>query len=401
MLRVVMASRSVVGLAFGAFVVLAIPKSAFSVAWPTVAADLGRAVAELGVIIVVFTAGYTLASALSGSVAERLGTGAALTGASAASVAGIAGYAVTPGWVALLAAAAVLGLAGGIIDSIVNAHIAVHHGPRAMNLLHASFGVGATLGPLLIAPFLAFDGGWRLAYALIAVLQVVVTAAFWRTRSQWDAPAAEAGAPAYPRRPDRLLLWGGLGVFFLYAGVEVGAGAWAASLFVERGIGDATAGLAVAGYWGSFTLGRFAAGALGDRFRPPAAVVAGGAGAAAGLALLWWSPAAWVGPAALVGLGVSLAPIFPALVLLTPLRLGAGLARRAVGYQLAAASLGIAAIPGAAGLLVAWLGLEAVAPFLMAAALAMVGLNAVVSRRSQSPRHRDAPARRRRLPAGR
>ena len=50
------------------------------------------------------------------------------------------------------------------------------------------------------------------------------------------------------------------------------------------------------------------------------------------------------------------------------------------GYQIAAASAGAAAIPGLIGLLVAVIGLEAVAPALALAAAALVIVTAVLRR---------------------
>jgi hypothetical protein len=74
----------------------------------------------------------------------------------------------------------------------------------------------------------------------------------------------------------------------------------------------------------------------------------------------------------LVVTGLALAPIFPLLMTGTPARLGSDFAPWAVGYQLAAATAGAAAIPGGLGALVAWTDLEIVAPTLVATAGAMV-----------------------------
>jgi fucose permease len=64
-------------------------------------------------------------------------------------------------------------------------------------------------------------------------------------------------------------------------------------------------------------------------------------------------------------LGFSLAPIFPLLISLTPARLGEARAAHAIGLQVSAACLGSAALPGAAGLLARWRGLESIGAFLV------------------------------------
>ena len=67
--------------------------------------------------------------------------------------------------------------------------------------------------------------------------------------------------------------------------------------------------------------------------------------------------------AAFLGLalaGVGLTPVFPCLMTRTPQRLGTTLSAHAIGFQVGAAMIGAAAIPGALGLLAGRSGLEAV-----------------------------------------
>ena len=58
--------------------------------------------------------------------------------------------------------------------------------------------------------------------------------------------------------------------------------------------------------------------------------------------------------------GVGLAPVFPCLMIRTPQRLGPALSAHAVGFQVGAAMVGAAAVPGALGLIADRSGLEAV-----------------------------------------
>jgi hypothetical protein len=133
-----------------------------------------------------------------------------------------------------------------------------------------------------------------------------------------------------------------LAAFFVYTGLEIATGQWAYSLLTEqRGTGTTAAGLWVATYWAALTGGRLAM-AVGSR-RGGAVGVLGGAsvGAVAGTALLWLDPAG-VGALGLPLVGLSLAPVFPTLVSLTPVRLGNERAASAIGYQLTAAGIGAA-----------------------------------------------------------
>jgi fucose permease len=356
--------------AVAAFVVLGMPKAAFGVAWPSVADDLGRAIGDLGAVVAVFVAGYLAGSLTVGRLVGRFGTGSVLTGAATAAAAAVAGYAVAGSWLGLMGAALALGFSGGLLDAGLNAHIALHRGARLMGWVHAGFGIGSAAGPLLITGLLAADAGWRPGFWVVAGLQAAVAAALAWTMPAWDGAA---GKPVRGRVARSPVVIPTLAVFLLYVGLEVAAAQWAFSLLNEgRGLAESTAGLAVTGFWVALTGSRVLLGIAGDR--APAARIAGyGAAAATGFALLlWWSPAGWTDPAALIGLGAALGPIFPLQTLLTPKRVGGAATATMVGYQMAAASTGAILLPGGLGPLVDRFGLEVVPPVLAGAALALV-----------------------------
>jgi fucose permease len=163
--------------------------------------------------------------------------------------------------------------------------------------------------------------------------------------------------------------------FFVYAGLEVGAGQWAYSWLVEGRQVPAGAGAAwLAVYWGSLTAGRVALGALPSRVPIRTLLRTALAAVPAGVLVLW----AGVGPAAgasgLLLLGLALAPIFPLLIATTPDRVGAAYATHAIGFQVAAFYLGSAILPGAAGLLARHLGLDVLGPFLLVTAIGLAVL---------------------------
>jgi fucose permease len=74
-------------------------------------------------------------------------------------------------------------------------------------------------------------------------------------------------------------------------------------------------------------------------------------------------------------IGLALGPLFPGLMAETPRRLGAGAAAHAVGFQVAAAVVGAAAVPALAGALSGALGLEIVGAVLVSAGLVFLALH--------------------------
>ena len=363
------------------FVLLGMPKSAFGIAWPSVAGDFGRSIGELGLVITVYVIGYFVSSVATGALSRRFQMGPPLLVAAVLATVSLVGYAVATSWVWLLVAAAGLGLAGGIIDAGVNAVVAVRHGARAMGLLHAGFGVGATLGPLMMTALIETDSSWRIGFVLLAVGQGALALLYVRTRSRWDVAVDPVDLLVFAGPGRRRVMVGALAVFALYSGVEIGTGQWAYSLLTEsRGLSTAAAGLAVTAFWGALTAARLGLGLVGHRVAVHRLLGVSSTVALVGVAVLWWNPVPWAGPAGLVVAGFALGPIFPLQTTLTPSRVGAAYTPTAVGYQLAAATVGAAAIPGGLGILVSSFGLEVVGAVLVVTTALMVGSIEVLRR---------------------
>jgi len=77
----VTADRRLYGWMLYGFVLLGMPIGAIGVAWPSAADDLGRPIAELGLLTLAFGGGYTLTTLVSGNLNRRFGWITLLTGA--------------------------------------------------------------------------------------------------------------------------------------------------------------------------------------------------------------------------------------------------------------------------------------------------------------------------------
>ena len=137
-----------------------------------------------------------------------------------------------------------------------------------MGIIHTGFGVGSTLGPLLVTLLIAVGWSWRIAFGALSVAELMLAIAFIATVSAIESNERESGSrPSVAN--NGLVLALSLTVFFLYAGVAAGTGAWSYSLLTEgRGISTGVAGVAVAAYWGGVTAGRVALGVFGNRIQP-------------------------------------------------------------------------------------------------------------------------------------
>jgi fucose permease len=381
-------------MAYAIFILLGVPDGMLGVAWPSMQTTFGVALGQMGILLLATTAGFIVTSFSVGRLISRLGIARLLVISLIARGLSLAAMGLAPSWWALVAAAFCFGISSGAIDAGMNTYFAMNLSPRLMNWLHASFGLGATFGPLLMTSLLSAGAVWRWGYVILGTahallaLWVLLRAGQWQVEKTENATGKPAAAPkSYRATLSRPVVWVNIALFFFYTGTEVGAGNWAFTLFSEgRNIPVAVAGFWAGFYWGSFTFGRFVFGIIADRINVANAIRTMIAIAAGGAALLWWNPADWVSFAGLAIIGFALAPVFPLLISSTPGRLGVADATNAIGFQVGAASFGIAILPGFAGWLAERTSLEIIPPFLLTTALIMLALHEAALHGVQSPR---------------
>lgn len=353
------------------------------VTWPSVAETFGRSLADLGYVTLLFGGGYTVSSYASGRLTSEKGIGRVLVAAGIAATVALLGIATSAAWPMFLVSTGLLGVGGGLVDAATNTYVAIRRGARAMGSIQGVFGIGAIAGPLLVTALLQGGASWRVAYAVLAVGQSLYVAGLWRlarrvdVSSEIDPTKSRRGQLRTP-----VVMWS-LAVFFVYAGIVVGAGAWAfIYLTEERGIGDGLSGLIVATYWGGLTASRFLLGVVGERFRPDTLLRWSVVSTAIAFVLLWWSPTNWLAATALIFAGFAHGPLFPLEMLLTPQRVGEALTPTVVGFEIAAGNVGGALLPGLMGLAVGLVGLSVIPPILVVNALALIAVVEMLRRQS-------------------
>ncbi len=402
--------RLVDAMAMYGFVALGLPDGMIGTAWPALRSGFGVPLDGLGIVLLVGTAGGVCSSSVAGLILARVGVRPTIMLAGAIAALGALGAVLSPAFWTFVLAGTAIGVTAGLLDSSLNATVALSGRNRLLNALHGSYGIGTTLGPLVVtAAILAVS--WRPAYAFLLLVELGLVGGWWAAGRRRRPPASAvppggqtsedqasedqiglpvaasepAGvrpvgdpAPARPRQKRRLavVVTLGLVVFMVYTGFEVSAGQWGPSF--ERGhlhLGPGATGLATFGYWGALTVVRFALAAPRRPLPQQHIVNWGCATAIVGAALVWWNPGDIVAVLGLVIIGGSLAGVFPALVALTPGRVGEEMTHHVIGWQIGAASLGGAAISAVFGAVFQRYGLDKFGPaLLIAAVLTLVGV---------------------------
>ncbi|HET9557567.1 MAG TPA: MFS transporter, partial [Actinomycetota bacterium] len=264
-------------------------------------------------------------------------------------------------WVALIVAFGLIGVLSGMLDSLGARFLAVSGSVSRAGLAAGSYGVGATVGPVIIAVTDSVVAGFLsgAVVALVAAVAVRAPALTWPAalRLVRAAPGDAEGGSAEVIPLARLLtapaVLVSLGLFAAFVSIEVTTGGWLATVLEDaRGVDDRLAGLSVGAFWSGITIGRLLLG----RFDLPDRALLFGVGVLVvsftGLAVV---PAPFVLPLALVA-GVALAPQFPTLLAHTGDRVGEEAAGRVSGWQLIAANVAATSLAALTGVIVAATG---------------------------------------------
>ncbi len=380
-------------LAYIAFIALGMPDGLLGVAWPSIRMSFSIPLDAIGMLLSASVAGYLTSSFLSGPLIARWGVGSILAASCALTGVGLIGYTLVPVWWMMVLLGILAGLGAGAIDAGLNTYVAAHFGEGLMQWLHACYGIGVTLGPIIMTIALTAFTSWQIGYRVVGGFQLALAGCFVLTLAMWNQKDTSARSDEPKHLTDyktpmsetlrQPRVWLSALLFFLYVGAEVSLGTWIYSLLVEsRGLDPAVAGLFAGSYWATFTIGRVVAGLYAKRAGVNLLVQGSLVAALLGAVLLVWNPSGVANLLAVALIGFAIAPIFPALMSGTSQRVGAHFAANTIGFQMAASGLGTATIPSLLGVLARQFSLEVVPLCLVVVFTGLFGLYTLAARSS-------------------
>jgi fucose permease len=379
---------------YAAFISLGLPDSVFGVAWPSMRPELGAPLEAAGLVAIILTSCSAVSSVASGFISKRLSTGPVVLISSLLTALGLFGYSIAPSFAWVLVSALPLGFGQGAVDSTLNGYVASHYSSRHMNWLHASWGLGATVGPLVMTAVIASGSSWRGGYRIISGIQAFLAILFLVSLGLW-ARVAAAGKPT----PHNMSIaassrsrlhgmahiepWIQIVMYALYAACEYTVGIWTVSMLVEsRHIPNGVAGNYISLYYGGIMGGRVLTGLVADKVGNRTMVRIGLVVALAGSVLIGASSINWLVLPGLLFVGLGLAPVYPCLMHETPVRFDEETYQKVIGFAIGAACLGGSVLPGAVGLLASATTLEVVGPCVALFIVLLIGLGELLNKRT-------------------
>jgi fucose permease len=344
-----------------AFISLGLPDSLLGTAWPVMRLDIDAPLAAAGIVSMTVTVGTILSSLASGTVIKKLGTGKITFISCLMTASALLGFSISPSLFWLIILSIPLGLGAGTVDSALNNHVATHYKAHHMSWLHCFWGVGATLGPIIMSNFISGGSSWRKGYLTVSILQFTLTVLLFFTLPLWNrAEKAEAinendistdeNTNAVKASEVKPLQIKGVKLalisFLFYCGTEATMGLWGSSFLVQtKGLPAATAAQWVSLYYGGITLGRLITGFITMKVRNTKIIRTGQIIALSGAALLLLPLPSIFSLIGFLLVGLGCAPIFPCMIHETPVRFGKEHSQKIIGYQMALAYTGSALLP--------------------------------------------------------
>ncbi len=378
-----------------AFISLGLPDALLGAAWPSMYTQMGADLSWAGIVSMIISACTILSSLASARINTALGTGKVTAYSVLLTAVALLGFSFCGRFWQLCLWAIPYGLGAGSVDAALNSYVSLHYESRHMSWLHCMWGVGASIGPIIMGRALA-GGAWQGGYRTIAVLQFVLTLVLFLSLRLWKRPEQTLdGADFAPQQrsiPELLRLPGVRQVvtcFFCYCALEATAGMWAASYCtVVRGIDAETAASWASLFYLGITVGRGVCGFLTMKINDQNMIRLGQALIALGLVLILLPAGNNVLFAGLITVGLGCAPVYPCIIHETPANFGRELSLSMTGLQMACAYVGSCLMPPLFGLLGQHISM-ALYPWYMAVLLVLMFVMAESLHRKTADRRRD------------
>ncbi|KAL4782724.1 major facilitator superfamily domain-containing protein [Aspergillus varians] len=356
--------------------------------------DFNLSTTVVSLIFMTPFAGYTLASIAVNKIHMTLGQRGIAIIAPLCHLIPFIVMATSPRFPVLLVAYAFVGLGNGLIDAGWNAWVGdMVNASLLMGILHAFYGLGATVSPAIATAMVDRGLKWSTFYFTLvggSALELVASVLlFWpenAERFRHNNPKT-SGSTRDSRTTEAIknrVTWVLAFFLFAYMGVEVSIGGWVVEFMMQVRDGSAVAsGLVPTGFWAGITVGRVVLGFVNEILGERLAVIIYLVLSIALELVFWLVPQFVVSAVAVSLIGFCIGPLFPAAVTVAAKLLPKHLHTPSIGLVSAFGGSGGAILPFLAGAIAQPHGVASLQPFALALLVTITALWLLLPRKPQ------------------
>ena len=171
---------------FMAFIDYGLTGSLFSSVWSQIALDINVDYSLLGVLTMISSGTSGLSSAFAYVLRRRLGTSKSIIVSFIGFTISLLLFYSANNIIMICIALAFLGFSSGIIDTVINSYIIKAYDSGKLSLLHASWGLGSTIGPILMSIAITKALNYRLGFLWSTILIVIGIFIFVFLKIYWE-----------------------------------------------------------------------------------------------------------------------------------------------------------------------------------------------------------------------
>ncbi len=348
----------IIAILYLSFLSLGLPDQLLGVAWPEMRRGLGQSLDKAGLLVTISTLCGAIAGYSSGYLTKRFSTSVIISISTFMTIVGILGYATSNNWCFVMLISIPFGLGGGAIDSIFNNYAAKHLGSKHVNWLHGFWGVGATLGPMILTIVYSLNYNWKVALYIVAFAQLLLMSVFIITKNIWEKPIKIKEDTSFKTSIISINTFLSAFFFAIYTGLEASAGLWYYSYMVDyKHLSAVYAGSIITLFWVVYTSGRFLIGYITKWFNDKTIITASIILSLISFVLLYFDIYF-----AIAITGLAFAGIYPCMITESYKRFSPNVAETLIGHQVGATYLGVAIITPLIGYICQKVGLNFLIP---------------------------------------
>ena len=311
------------------FISLGLPDSFIGSCWPTISEyfKISRDFQGIFSLIVSF---FTIASSfLTIKLTKYLKNYGVIAISIGLTISGLIIIGFSDNYYLLLLAAIPLGFGGGAIDSILNSYVSLHYKAIHLNFLHAFWGIGAFISPLIIGSFIVDPRGFKDAAFVLSIIQTTIliitlsTLVLWvkvdkiyniDSRNTTNSENNKENIGFFNTFKLRGVIFACI-TFFSYIAIESLAYSWFTSLCVfGMNIDNDIASIYLSLFYIAISLGRVISGLLSIKIKDKNLIRIGEGILLIGIILLTFKFNFVFMPIALFIIGLGCGPIYPSIV---------------------------------------------------------------------------------------